>query len=183
MSERSQYFIRHLLELNDRDRCAIACLKRSLSHALGTYPRAYPYVERFVGADRHAHDPQRLAFYLTAGLFAMNPRHQDGQTLASAYGRVAQARKSASLEVRFIAALEAEPEALPTLLRQIVSLFDAEKQGLDYALLLDDLITWLNPFTAGQRDAILQRWARDFYRNYQVKPDPESLSGEEAAHP
>ena len=104
----------------------MAHLRRSLGFAPGAYPRAYPYVERFVGPDRHANDPWRKALYLAAGLFALHPEHRAGDTLASALGHLARVRESASIEQRFIALLGADPEGLPNLLRQAVSLLAAD---------------------------------------------------------
>ena len=70
MSDHAQSFIAYLIGLKDSDRGALAHLKRSLGFDPGAYPRAYPYVERFVGADQHAEAPWRKAMYLAAGLFA-----------------------------------------------------------------------------------------------------------------
>ena len=63
MSELARSFIAHLTGLKEHDRGAFAHLKRSLGFEPGAYPRAYPYVERFVGEDRHADDPWRKALY------------------------------------------------------------------------------------------------------------------------
>jgi CRISPR system Cascade subunit CasB len=172
MSEHAQSFITYLIGLKEGDRGALAHLKRSLSFDPGAYPRAYPYVERFVGADKHADDPLRRAMYLTAGLFALHPLHSDGVSFAYAFGRIGHERDSASIEQRFIAVLGAEPDSLPTMLRQSVSLLAADGQGCDYVGLLDDLARWLNPFKPEARDRLRQCWARDFYRAY----DPHAAS-------
>jgi CRISPR system Cascade subunit CasB len=164
MSEHAQSFVNYLVGLKEGDRGALAHLKRSLSFEPGTYWRAYPYVERFVGMDKHADDPRRRAMYLAAGLFALHPLHNDGVSFASACGRIGRERDSASIEQRFIALLGAEPESLPTLLRQSVSMLAADGQGCDYVCLLEDLAHWLNPFKPEARDQLRQRWARDFYR-------------------
>ena len=169
MSEHAQSFIVYLIGLKDGDRGALAHLKRSLGFDPGAYPRAYPYVERFVGADRHAEDPWRKAMYLTAGLFALHPQHHNGTSFANALGRVARSRDSTSIEQRFIALLGAEPESLPTMLRQAVTLLGADGVGLDYANLIDDLARWLDPFKHEARDQLRQRWARDFYRAYEPR--------------
>ena len=87
MNEPARSFITHLQTLAETNRGALAHLKRSLGFAPGAYPPAFPHVERFVGADRHADDPWRLALYLAAGLFARHPMHQDGVRLAAALGR------------------------------------------------------------------------------------------------
>lgn len=172
MSEHAQSFIAYLIGLKDSDRGALAHLKRSLGFDPGAYPRAYPYVERFVGVDKHADDPWRKAMYLAAGLFALHPQHHQGTSFASALGRIGRTRDSASIEQRFVTLLGAEPESLPTLLRQAVSLLAADGVGFDYASLLDNLTRWLDPFKPEARDQLRQRWARDFYRAY----DPHAAS-------
>jgi CRISPR system Cascade subunit CasB len=173
MSDHARSFITHLIGLRENDRGALAHLKRSLGFDPGAYPRAYPYVERFVGADKHADDPWRRALYLTAGLFALHPIHHDGVSFATALGRVGRSRDSSSIEQRFIALLGAEPDSLPTLLRQSISLLAADGQGCDYASLLGDLSRWLDSFRPETRDQLCQRWARDFYRAYEPHSAPE----------
>lgn len=164
MSEHAQRYIAHLEQLGKQDRGALAILRRSLSFESGAYPPAYPYVERFAGAERHARDPFRLALYVVAGLFALHP-HQASTSLARSLGELMRARDSGSIEKRFIALLGADAENLPNYLRQIVSLLSANDLGFDYEQLLDDLTRWLNPrLDPDWRDEIRQRWARDFYR-------------------
>lgn len=181
MSEHAQSFITHLIDLKDRERGAFAHLKRSLGFDPGAYPPAYPYVERFVGADRHADDPRRKALYLAAGLYAFHPQHSDGTSFAAALGRVGRLRESESIEHRFIALLGAEPESLPTLLRQSVSLLAADGIGCDYVGLLDDLARWFDPWNLEARDRLRQHWARDFYRAYD--PRTASTDGADTALP
>ena len=170
MSEHAQSFITYLTSLKEYDRGAFAHLKRSLGFEPGSYPRAYPYVERFVGADKHADDPWRKALYLTAGIYAYHPQHSPNTSLAAAFGRLARERGSGSLEQRFIALLGAESESLPSLLRQMVSLLNADGIGCDYARLLDDLARWFGALDTAderKRDWVRQQWARDFYRAYE----------------
>lgn len=181
MSEHAQSFITHLIGLKDRNRGAFAHLKRSLGFDPGAYPPAYPYVERFVGADKHADDPHRKALYLAAGLFAFHPKQGEGTSFAAALGRVGRLRESESIEHRFIALLGAEPEGLPTLLRQSVSLLAADGIGCDYVALLDDLARWFDPWNPEARDRLRQRWARDFYRAYDSHA--ASADGADAASP
>ena len=172
MSDHAQSFIAHLSELAEQDRGALAQLRRGLGFAPGAFPRAYPYVERFVGPDRDANDPWRKALYLAAGLFALHPQHREGETLAAALGHLARARESGSIEQRFVALLGAGPEGLPNLLRQVVSLLAADGLAYDHVRLLDDLGVWLRPFDSEGRDRIRQRWARDFYRTYDATSEP-----------
>lgn len=166
MSEPAQAFITYLCHLQKHDRGAIAQLKRSLSFEPGTYPQAYPHVERFVGVDKHADDPWRKALYLTAGLYALHSVHQIGPTVPSALGHLGRLRGSASIEQRFIALLGAETHSLPTLLRSTLSLLAADGHACDYVRLLDDLTRWLTPHAIEARERLCQQWARDFYRAY-----------------
>lgn len=166
MSEQAQSFVEHLQELASRDTGAMAALRRSLGFAPGAYASAYPHVERFVGGDRHAEDPYRKALYVVAGLFAAHPQHAAGQSFASAFGAVGYARESASIEQRFVALLGAGSENVHTYLRQATSLIAADGRPVDYVKLLDDLARWFNPFAHEARDALRQKWARDFYRTY-----------------
>lgn len=166
MSEAARNFTAYLCDLQQRDRGALAQLKRSLGFSPGAYPHAYPFVERFVGAEKHANDPWRLALYLTAGLYALHPSHQSGKSMATALGQLGRLRGSASVEQRFIALLGAEDHSLPTLLRSAMSLLAADGYTCDFAQLLDDLSRWLNPYAIEARERLCQQWARDFYRAY-----------------
>lgn len=178
MNEHARDFIMHLTRLQEQDRRAIAVLRRSLGFSPGRYPPAYPYVERFVGVDRHESDPFRLALYLVAGLFALHP-HNAPRRLAASLGELMVRRGSDSIEKRFIALLGADSDNLQQYLRQIVTLLAADDCGLDYVALLRDLPYWLNPNATETRDQIRQRWARDFYRALtprDVKPDQTTSS-------
>ncbi|WPC04511.1 type I-E CRISPR-associated protein Cse2/CasB [Pseudomonas benzenivorans] len=164
MSEYPQSFIAHLERLRERDPGALAKLRRSLGFAPGAYAPVYPYVERFVAVERHAQDASRLALYLVAGLYATHPR-QATNSLAASLGELMRLRDSASIEQRFVALLGADAENLANYLRQIISLLAAGDRPLDYGVLLRDLGVWLNPHVDPERrDAVRQRWARDFYR-------------------
>ena len=163
MSTFAESFIEYLRTLDKRDRGALAALRRSLGFAPGAYPPAYPVVERFAVKDG-TREPSRQALYLTAGLFALNPRHQPRRSLADALAHLVIERKSDSIERRFIALPSADAEALPTHLRHAVQLLAAGELGFDFVLLLDDLAAWLDPWRPDPRDRTRQRWARDFYR-------------------
>ena len=176
MNEHARDFITHLIRLREKDRRAIAVLRRSLSFPPGRYPPAYPYVERFVGVDRHEADPFRLALYLVAGLFALHP-HNASKCLGASLGELMLRRGSDSIEKRFIALLGADAGNIEEYLRQIVTLLAADDYGLDYVALLNDLPYWLNPNATERRDQIRQRWARDFYGALiagDVKPEATS---------
>jgi CRISPR system Cascade subunit CasB len=179
MSDLAERFVGHLRKLAERDRGALAVLRRSLTFAPGASPAAYPYVERFV-PDGHDQDALRQALYLVAGLYASHPHHQGGTSLARSFGLLMLERQSPSIEKRFIALLSSDAEGMPELLRQVVSLMSADGRSLDYAALLDDLSTWLKPWALDARDRLRQRWARDFYRS---APDTAPNDSPAAADP
>lgn len=174
MTTPASVFIRHLQDMAEQDRGALAVLRRSIGFAPGTYPQAFQYVERHVvGHSEYG----RSARYLVAALFALHPKQLDGVSLAMAFGRLRQKRESGSIEQRFIALLAADAEQLPTPLRQAVSLLKADEFGFDYAALEEDLAIWSNPFDSEKRDRIRQRWARDFYRALaNVQDDSAAIS-------
>lgn len=161
MSDHAEQFIAHLVALKERDRGALAALRHSLAFEPGSYPKAFPYVERFAGNASHERDARRLALYAVAGLFARHPQ-QASQSLASALGELQRRRGSASIEGRFVALLGADAENVFDYLRQVVSLLAADGIGCDYAQLLKDLSQWMNPAIDPAR--LRQRWARDYYR-------------------
>ncbi|RMX15406.1 type I-E CRISPR-associated protein Cse2/CasB [Vandammella animalimorsus] len=176
MNEHARTFIAYLQTLQEKqDLGALAELRRSLAFEPGSYPRAFPYVERFVAKDMHESDARRLALYVVAGLFAVHPQAA-GHSFAAAFGRLAQLRKasteheySRSIERRFIALLEADADTLHTHLRHAISLLKASEIGLDYARLLDDAALWMNHRIDVSR--LRQRWARDFYRAAQAQAE------------
>ena len=173
MSEYSDAFIQHLDKLQD-NLGAMAALRHSLAFSPGAYFPAYPFVERFVPKEAHARDATRLSLYVVASLFALHPK-KGSLSLASGLGALMHARKSDSIEKRFISLLGADPESLPNYLRQCVSLMAADGQALNYSPLLEDIAVWMNPHVNPEwRDGIRQRWARDFYRAIQQSAESNS---------
>jgi CRISPR system Cascade subunit CasB len=172
----SESFIHHLQALKERDKGAMAKLRQSQAFKPGTYYKVFPYVERFVREAAHEDDPRRLALYAVAGLFARHPEHVENKSFATAFSELMRRRESGSIEQRFIALLDADAENIVDYLRQAVSLLAAENIGCDYARLLDDLSSWMNPYLSSwmnpfkteERDRLRQRWARDFYRATQT---------------
>jgi CRISPR system Cascade subunit CasB len=168
MTDFAQKFVSHLDALSKAQPGAMATLRRSLGFDPGAYPPVYPYVERFVAADRHDQDPQRLALYLLAGLYALHPKQDEWHNLGGSLAlsmRIRDQKQGGSIESRFIALLGTDANSLPAHLRQVVSLLAADDLGLNYVALLDDLRFYLNNrLNPDVRDRIRQRWARDFYR-------------------
>lgn len=183
MTDFRHRFIEHLQGLHERNRGALAELRRSLGFAPGTYPAAFPSIEPFA-AQGTTREAERQALYLAAGLYALHPSHQAGSSLASVLAQVRQARNSDSIEKRFIALLSGDDEALPVHLRHAVALVAADGRGIDFELLLGDITVWLDPWQTEPRDRIRQRWASDFYRTTAAgDSEPESTSASQATEP
>jgi len=150
--------------LGSLGRGPLAELRRSLAFEPGTYPPAYPYVERYVRRER-----DRPWFYLAGGLFALGgeegrsvppPAEGRAPSFGSAVAELYSRRdQSASIEHRFVALLDADEEQLPHRLRQMVTLLVGEGVPIAWTQLLTDLVRWTD-----DRRYIQQRWARDFYR-------------------
>lgn len=153
--------------LKGLDRRAFAELRRSLAFEPGTYPPAYPFVERYI-----AYEHERWCFYLHAGLFALCAQGEgpvevedEGSSqrvpnLSSAVAELyARRDQSPSIEHRFIALLDADEEQLPHRLRQMVALLQGERIHIHWVQLLKDLLAWTH-----DRRYVQQRWAREFYR-------------------
>ena len=174
MSSYVEQFVEHLNRLRERDRGALAILRRSLSFAPGAYPPAYTYVERFVGVDRKASDPFRLALYVVAGLYALHPETSTN-SLANGLAQLMHRRNSTSIEDRFLALLGGDSENVAEYLRHAVTLFAADNLGIDYVALFADLVVWLNPYASEKCDRVRQTWARDFYGTLaRYEPEPSA---------
>ncbi|MDN5843360.1 MAG: type I-E CRISPR-associated protein Cse2/CasB [Alcaligenaceae bacterium] len=183
MSEHARVFVRHLRRLNGesddevahgkegrhRDAGAMAVLRRSLSFSPGAYPKAFPYVEPLIAEEEHDFGARRRAYYLVAGLYALNPIQCD-QPFAEGLGRLAQKKirqggSAGGMELRLMALLGARPEGVAQYLRQLTTLLAADGRGCDHVALITDLCIWMNAHTDPDGlDRIRQRWARQFYQ-------------------
>jgi CRISPR system Cascade subunit CasB len=165
--------IEYLEDIAQKESKVRAVLKRSLAFDPGTYPPAFPYVERWVES---AWDWRRTAYYLVAGLWALNRREaREGAGL-----QIAEAARlfyfsndqSPSVERRFISALDADEEQLAHRLRQMVALL--KEYQIDFTDLLKDLISWNHP------DKFVQiKWAKNFYKNHSESNETEIVNEKE----
>lgn len=169
-------FVRSLDELSRRDPGAMAALRRSLAFAPGDDPKAFPYVERYVPRDMHGSHPLRKAMYVVAGLYASMPE-SGSRPLAAVFGHWVRASERPSLEARFIALLDADPEGVVSHLRQIVSLLKSEGLAYDHAALLSDLRWLLDDWVGSEaRDRVRRDWARQFYGAVQAGDTDEQTA-------
>jgi CRISPR system Cascade subunit CasB len=162
---KSESFVTHLRSLAERDRGALAVLRRALAFPPGRFPGAFPFVEPFTTGESAW---SREAYYLAATLFALHPHHTDDSraSLGRVLSTLVARRGSASLETRFVALLDADEDQLAERLRYAMSLLASEDIPVNYARLLDDLRFW-----RGDERRVQIRWAQDFYRDLRIETD------------
>ncbi len=156
LDEEQKRFIGNLLNLakeGEEDRGALADLRSGLGKEPGEMARVHKHVAPYL-PERDNHDRW---YYLTATLFGAFPQHRKGSSLGAAFGPLK--RKSDSIEARFVALLNADPDDLGDHLRHAISLLRAYEQPIDWFRILKDLLQWDHP-----DGHVLLRWARDFYR-------------------
>lgn len=134
----------------------------------------------------------RQGVYLTASLYALIERPRDaraeptddrpsapnGPSLGFLLGTLYQEQQERpSVERRFLALLDADADALPYQLRQVVSLLKASGLRPDWVRLLRDVCGW----ETGWGPQIRRQWANDFYRaGPSGRPSPGELPDAEA---
>lgn len=145
-------FVSHISGL---DPGAKATLRRSLAFPAGSWPPAFPYVERWVSAERRW---DRTVYYLVAGLQCLSRATTAEGNMGRAVSALRERTGSSSVEQRFIALLDADHEQLPQRLRQMVTLLSSHDIAPDWARLRRDLLAW----NSAER-FVQQRWARSYY--------------------
>lgn len=156
MSVEQEPLITRLIDFKQsNNRAALANLRRSLSFAPGTWPKAFQYVE---SVPKLGEGWRREVAYLVAGLFALAQGEPGSGNLGESMKRFARTTDSKSVEQRFIALLEADRDELPHRLRQIVTLLKSGGVGIHWDRLYSDLRQWNHP-----DKYIQQAWARSFY--------------------
>ena len=90
--------------------------------------------------------------------------------MGSACARLQAATDSGSVERRFLDLLDADREALPHRLRQMVTLMASKSIAPAWSQLMRDLTNWNDPDRYVQ-----QRWARSFYA-LQAEPSDDDTS-------
>lgn len=166
--------IEMLEEMAKKESKVRAVLRRSLAFDPGTYPPAFPYVERRLGEDDSKW--KRTIYYLVAGLWAQHFREDRGagQKLPAICGEFYIAKdRSPSIEKRFIALLDADESQLAHRLRQMVVLL--KDYSIDFDALRQDLLSWNIP------DRFVQvRWAKAFYRTESIfDNEPDTVNSKE----
>lgn len=156
----------------NKDRAALAHLRRGLGKKPGDALEMYPYVGHFAGEENNrAHE---RAVFLTAALFAEYPdAPENAGDLGSSVKQIA--KLSDSIERRFVALLDADAEDLHYYLRQMIALLKANSVPVNWDQLFKDIRHWSHD------DRFVQRkWARSFWGDKKTKDDNNSeTTGEE----
>jgi CRISPR system Cascade subunit CasB len=171
-------FVDHLQDLaGDKNRGALAALRRGLGRAPGEAPEMFPYVVPWL--PEHMTFGHEQAFYLTAALFAAHPTKTEqgnmGDHMAAAISRDFE---RAAVERRFVALLGSHIDDLPDMLRQTVSFLRSKDKPVNYRQLLRDLLGWSNPSRTVQR-----RWASGFWGRAASQEHPADVEAGATAEP
>lgn len=140
-----------------QDRAALAHLRRGLNSKPGESIEMFPYVGRFVSEKTNAgHD---RAVFLTSALFAdYSDAAQNVGDLGRSVRQLSSETGSDSIERRFVALLDAEPDDLHYYLRQMISLLKANSVAVNWTELFKDIRAWGSESRYAQK-----KWARSFW--------------------
>jgi CRISPR system Cascade subunit CasB len=159
-SNKSEQFVKFIIELIHKDNGAAAALKRADNPA--TEYQSWEYLARFIDIDK---DYERFPYATIASALAKAKAEQNGSVrIGEAITRCYEDGKDseqAKAKLRRLLACDSVEEAC-RVLRPLFSLINS-KAGiqLDYAALLQDLY-WFN----ADNQRVKLRWAQNFYRHY-----------------
>lgn len=170
MSERFGWvapLVTQLTKLADPDnpnRAALAHLRRGLCGAPDFTLARVGWLFRGIEDERELDSA-----ILAAGLFAWvkgDCPQNSGASVGRAFGSGLSDDDKAPREKRFTDLLDTDIDDLPYKLRQAVTLIARDGVGLDWVMLIKDLVHWDHPERCVQKE-----WARGFWSN--PKPDEQ----------
>lgn len=189
-TSRAAALVAHLQDLAEReDRGALAALRRGLGKEPGTTPEMYPLVEPFL---RGARPRETEAAYIVASLFGLHPvrwrapEHTYNTSVGWSLSHIRtrdDGQDDDGVARRFVALLNCERDALPTHLRQLLSLLHgrADAAAVDWEQLYWDIVRW-----DGVHRHVQRAWAAGFWRGGKAAdaagatPDPDA-TGDDAS--
>lgn len=165
---------RHLQGADATARSTLARLRQCVDEQPGRNPEVWQLVlettpPNMIGRGDAA-SPGESAIHLALTLYGIHQRGNtspmhvgSGQTFGHAAGRLARGR-TASTKARYDALLTAgSPQARAQHLRSLIGMLSTDGIPTDYGQLARDLYLLQ---VSSNRDGILRRWGRDFYRAY-----------------
>lgn len=136
--ESNQHPFIEFLERHAEDRAMLAELRRGLGQAPGEAPGMFPFVVPFI---YDAYDEADI--YLIASLFALHPVSAKTGNLGDHLRAFAnKAGDDTATTRRFVQLLRQRRDALPTLLRQHISLLKSKEIAVNWHQLFKDLRAW-----------------------------------------
>lgn len=165
-------FIDFLKKLKrEKNRAAMAHLRRGLGKPAGTTTEMYPYIGKFL--PKEPNYKYENALYLVGSLFglysdAKNTKENFGSSMLQIEG------VGGSIEKRFVALLNANYEDLHQHLRQAVGLIKAKEKPINWERLFTDIMYWENDNRKVQQD-----WARGFWGSKQTNEIEQEIEGGE----
>lgn len=155
-------FIKYLMKLKkDKNRAALAHLRRGLGKPAGTATEMYPYIGNFFPKvpNRKYED----ALFLIGSLFGF---YSDAKMTSGNFGDSMASIKdeSGSIEKRFVALLNSNYDDLHQHLRQAVGLLKSKEKPINWEQLFKDLLAWEN-----DSKNVQYRWARGFWGSQELK--------------
>lgn len=165
--EEDRKFINHLKKfVREKNRAALANLRRGLGKKPGTAMEMFPYIHRKIPPTKN-----ESAYFLVAALFGLYPDAETtegnlGKSLLLLEDKTQEQRnnssednKISSVERRFVALLNAKEADLPSHLRQIIGLLKSKEIPIDWFRLLKDVKFW----TDEENYNTQRRWAKGFW--------------------
>lgn len=184
MTEKEIPLVNRLIELAKKeDRGALAALRTGLGKPPGAAPRMLAIVAPFLRSDE---GPATRAAFITAALFAKHPEHATVGSLGASLWRATRREGinpegkhgEAGVEVRFAAALDADPEDLPRHLEGLVSLCESAGTPIDWHRFYRD-VCGLFGQNEDHQIRIRTRWARHFWRGPDHQDMPSQATQQE----
>lgn len=162
-------------------RADLARLRRGLGKPAGSVPEIWAItigaVPEALSWDRDEPSRAEKAAHAALTLFALHqqsmpvPAHTPGVSFGRAVGllRKDSTRSEEAVTRRFMAVATAESiDEILVHVRGLITQLRAQKRGIDYARLADDVTALLTP---GRATSVRLTWGRDFYRTSSHTPD------------
>jgi len=162
--------LQKLVNKDRPDRATLAHLRRGLNGSPDFTLARVGWLFRGIENEREMN-----AAILAAGLFAWAKGEcpqNGGASFGRAFGYGLSADEKRQREKRFADLLDTDGAELPTKLRQAVSLIARDRVGLDWGMLMKNLVRWDHPDRVVQR-----RWAEGFW----AQPRAEERADEAVA--
>jgi CRISPR type I-E-associated protein CasB/Cse2 len=154
---------------DSNDRARLSSLRRGLGQPPGAVLEASRVVEHLLDEDDPPWTEDTL--YIIGSLFAFHPLpytgdrwHNMGDHFRALYPEGED--PPPNVERRFLASLSSEPDDLPDMLRQAISLLKSKSVPVNWLQLFEDVRQWLDRRSEGadKRQEIRLRWSRRFWR-------------------